>query len=53
MKPDVITSTTTELTPAKEEEGEILSTEEITTKDPLEDLPSDNPASSGEFVYIY
>ena len=43
MKPDLIASTTTELTPAKEEE------EEITTKEPLQNLPSDNSSSSGEF----
>ena len=50
MKPDSIASTTTELTPAKEEEEEeIQISEEITTKEPLQNLPSDNSSSSGEF----
>ena len=50
MKPDLIASTTTELTPAKEEEEEeIQMSEEITTKEPLQNLPSDNSSLSGEF----
>ena len=49
MKPDLIASTTTELTPAnEEEEEEIQMSEEITTREPL-NLPSDNSSSSGEF----
>ena len=50
MKPDLIASTTTELTPTKEEEEEeIQMSEEITTKEPLQNLHSDNSSSSGEF----